>query len=80
MPYTQKKDSPNRDERIEAKLDEVLEYINGTNETPGIKVRLDRVEQFVGAAKWVIATVVGALLTIGTGVAWAIAKSKGGNP
>jgi hypothetical protein len=49
-------------ERLERKLDQLCEWINGNSRQPGLKVRIDRLERHVVGFKWLFATAITLLL------------------
>lgn len=62
-----------------AKLDRVLTYLEGDDldpEKPGIKVRLDRIEQFIATEKKIIWAIIG--VVVSSVVGFFIALFKGG--
>lgn len=61
--------------RIEAKLDELLEWKDGDNKTPGVKVRLDRIEQRGLLSNWLFSSGLSAAVAILA--AWLTAKWSG---
>jgi hypothetical protein len=72
-PLRERKESIDPVIRIEAKLDETLDWINGTNETDGAKVRIDRLERFVAVATWVVSILLGSVLTGVVALSWHLA-------
>jgi hypothetical protein len=75
-PYRDRKESLDQLERIEAKLDELLEWKDGTLESPGITVRVDRLEQFQNMAKWVIGATAMAAISSIVALVWAKIQGK----
>lgn len=46
------------------KIDRVLVFIEGTNDAPGMKVRVDRLEQAESRRVWTLRAIIGGVITL----------------
>ena len=58
-------------EKAENRVEEAL---HGSNDKPGLEIRIDRLEQAHERSVWVTRSVVGAVLTLLVGAIWALVR------
>lgn len=50
-------------DRIERKLDRIETWMNGDGDTPGVRVRLDRMERAWKVVTWIGGAIIAAIIT-----------------